>query len=157
MKLYFAGPLFTPYERDFISKCAQVLRKNGFDPFVPHEDHLYPRPTAKVCFANDFGGISRANAMLAIIDGVEVDDGTACEIGIFHTLMQTDPTKKGIVALHDDLRTNGLGEGKSINSFVLGCIEASGRVVRTIDEAVAQLKAWETELQANSSAGGSKV
>ncbi|MCL4561537.1 MAG: nucleoside 2-deoxyribosyltransferase [Chloroflexi bacterium] len=155
MKLYFAGPLFTPYERDFISKCAKVLRDHGFDPFVPHEDHLYPRPTAKVCFANDFGGISRANAMLAIIDGTEVDDGTACEIGIFHALMQTDPTKKGIVALHDDLRTNGLGEGKGINAFVLGCLEKSGKVVRNIEEAVAQLEAWNAELTAGSLGGGS--
>ena len=43
-------------------------------------------------------GIERADAMLAILDGPSVDDGTACEIGMFHALMQSDPSKKGIVA-----------------------------------------------------------
>ena len=37
MKIYFAGPLFTPYVRQFISGHAQILRENGIKPFVPHE------------------------------------------------------------------------------------------------------------------------
>ena len=67
MKIYFAGPLFTPYERDYISACARVLREHGIDPFVPHElgrsdDPNDPRSRAKRCFDKDFGGINDANA-----------------------------------------------------------------------------------------------
>jgi Nucleoside 2-deoxyribosyltransferase len=152
MKIYFAGPLFTEYERDYISKCAQVLRLNGIDPFVPHESPKVEiqgdrRSRPKRCFDNDFGGIYRAKAMLAILNGTEIDDGTASEIGIFYTLMQSDPTRKGIVALHNDYRTNPNGEGKGINAFVLGCIQEVGVVVRTLDEAVEQLNTWKTELE----------
>jgi hypothetical protein len=153
MKIYFAGPLFTVYERDYISKCAVTLRENGIDPFVPHES-VRPEPKdnsrsrAQQCLDNDFVGISGANAMLAIVNGTEVDDGTASEIGIFSTLMQTDPTKKGIVALHGDWRTAETGEGKPLNLFVLGCLRKSGVVVGTLEAAIQQLKAWEAELSA---------
>ena len=153
MKIYFAGPLFTPYERDFISRSAVTLRENGIDPFVPHENPKFANPAdtrspAKKCFDADFGGINGANAMLAILNGAEVDDGTACEIGIFSELMKVDPTKKGIVALHDDYRTQAKGEGKGVNGFVLGCILKSGVVCKTLEEAIAQLKAWQAELEA---------
>jgi len=154
MKIYFAGPLFTPYERDYISACARVLREHGIDPFVPHElgmsdDPNDPRSRAKRCFDKDFGGINDANAMLAIINGPEIDDGTACEIGIFYALMKRDPTKKGIIALHDDYRTREGGEGKGINGFVLGCLRDVGIVCTSIDEAAELLASWKKELQAD--------
>ncbi len=154
MKIYFAGPLFTEYERDYISKCAQVLRANGIDPFVPHESPRVQIPgdqrsRPKRCFDNDFGAIYQSQAMLALLNGTEVDDGTASEIGIFYALMQSDPGRKGIVALLNDYRTNPNGEGKGINAFVMGCIQKVGVVVRTLDEAVAQLKTWKAELEAD--------
>jgi hypothetical protein len=161
MKIYFAGPLFTPYERDYISKSAVYLRENGIDPFVPHEspridDPEDKRTSQKKCFDNDFGGIDSANAILAIVNGTEVDDGTACEIGIFSELMRTDPTKKGIIALHDDYRTQTNGEGKGLNGFVLGCIlKSNGKVVKTIEEATEQLKLWQSELEAEGVLSGS--
>ncbi len=152
MKIYFAGPLFTSYERDYISQCAVVLRQHGIDPFVPHESFKTPVPNdtrsrARRCLDNDFGGIAGAQAMLALINGTEIDDGTACEIGLFYSLMQHDPSKKGIVALHGDWRTKKDGEGKGLNGFVLGCILKVGVVVNTLEEAVAQLEAWQSEGQ----------
>ncbi len=152
MKIYFAGPLFTEYERDYISKCAVKLREVGIDPFVPHEtikvkDPNDTRTPAKRCYDNDFGGICQANAMLAVLNGTEVDDGTACEIGAFSTLMQRDPTKKGIVAFHNDWRTRETGEGRGLNGFVLGCILKSGVVCHTFEEAIQQLLVWKAELE----------
>ena len=40
LRIYFAGPLFTPYERSFIDECAAALRVDGFEVFVPHEHEL---------------------------------------------------------------------------------------------------------------------
>src|SRR4051794_37542341 len=84
MQIYLAGPLFTPYERRFIDECAASLRADGIDVFVPHEHELAigADVTAKWIFAKDRPGIERADAMLAILDGPSVDDGTACEIGM---------------------------------------------------------------------------
>ena len=86
-------------------------------------------------------GIERAHAMVAILDGPAVDDGTACEIGMFHALMQADPSKKGIVGLLTDIR-GARGESSGVNLFVQGAIEDVGRIVTSIEEACEVLRAW---------------
>jgi hypothetical protein len=143
LKIYFAGPLFTPYERSFIDECAAALRADGFEVFIPHEHELATGVdvTAAWIFAKDRSGIERADAMLAILDGPSVDDGTACEIGMFHALMQSDPSKKGIVGLLTDIRGTR-GESTGVNLFVQGAIEDVGRIVASIEEAREVLRAW---------------
>ena len=148
MKVYFAGPLFTPYERAFIDDCAVQLRAAGFDVFVPHEHELAldGTVTAERIFAKDWTGLSEANAVVALLDGPTIDDGTACEIGIFSALMQSDPEKKGIVGLVTDLRairhSDREGEVRGLNLFVVGCIEAAGTMVTSLDAAQAVLDSW---------------
>jgi nucleoside 2-deoxyribosyltransferase len=149
VKVYVAGPLFTPYERGFIDECAAQLRGAGFDVFVPHEHELAldGTVTAERIFAKDWTGLSEANAVMALLDGPMIDDGTACEIGIFHALMQSDDSKKGIVGLVTDLRamreTERELEARGLNLFVVGCIEAGGgSIVATLDEAQAELEGW---------------
>ena len=148
MKLYFAGPLFTPYERGFIDECAARLRAAGFDVFVPHEHELALDGTVTPAqiFSKDWVGLSEANALLALLDGPSIDDGTACEIGIFSALMKSDPEKKGIVGLATDLRvarhSNREGEARGLNLFVVGCIEAGGTIVTSLDQAQAVLEGW---------------
>jgi hypothetical protein len=79
--------------------------------------------------------------MIALLDGPSVDDGTACEIGMFHALMQADPSKKGIVGLITDIRATR-GESTGINLFVQGVIEDVGCIVASIEEASEVLRAW---------------
>jgi nucleoside 2-deoxyribosyltransferase len=195
MKIYFAGPLFTPYVRQFISEHAQILRANGIDPFVPHEktmgditpamvelliqrgqldlnalggrsaqevvsamvrdgtvkrDEIGLHPvTAERVFDVDYGGLSSADAVLAILDGTQVDDGTACELGIFFGLMRTDPTKKGIVGLMTDSRgIRKKDKGYGLNYFVLGILEDCGGVVDNFEDALQKLMQWDAELKA---------
>jgi nucleoside 2-deoxyribosyltransferase len=143
VRVYFAGPLFTPYERLFIDECAARLRAEGIEVFVPHENALAAGDTSPATiFEKDWKGLSEANAVVALLDGPTVDDGTACEIGIFYALMQTDATKKGIVGLLTDLRATLRHERHGVNLFVLGCIEAGGKVCGTIDEVVEALAEW---------------
>jgi nucleoside 2-deoxyribosyltransferase len=141
MKIYFAGPLFTPYERGYIDECAARLRADGFEVFVPHEHELAQSDTTPDwIFAKDMDGLGPANAVLALLDGPMVDDGTACEIGIFYASMQADPEKKGVVGLLTDLRGTR-GESTGVNLFVAGCILATGgEIVSSFDEALAALK-----------------
>jgi len=141
MQIYFAGPLFTPYERGYIDECAAQLRADGFDVFVPHEHELaQSNTTPEWIFAKDMDGLRPADAVLALLDGPVIDDGTACEIGIFYALMQSDPTKKGVVGLLTDLR-GSRGESSGLNLFVEGCIEATGGgVVSSFEAALAALR-----------------
>ena len=168
MRLYMAGPLFTPYERSFIAENARRLRKLGFECFVPHEQEVVAAtdrgsPTsddrgryqqqllADHIFAKDNTGLIRANAVVALLDGPMVDDGTACEIGLFHGLMQSDPTKLGILGILTDTRASVGFEGKGLNLYLLGCIQQSGAVFSSVDDCVETLERWRAQLPA---AGG---
>jgi hypothetical protein len=143
VRVYLAGPLFTPYERSFIDECAARLRAEDIEVFVPHENALAAgNTTAATIFRKDWDGLSDADAVVAVLDGPMVDDGTACEIGIFYALMQSDSTKKGIVGLLTDLRSTLGHEGHGLNLFVLGCVEAAGKVCGSMDEVVELLSEW---------------
>ena len=147
MRIYLAGSIFTPYERAFLDDCAARLRAEGFDVFVPHEQtHLVGVDvTAEAVFAADAGGVETADAVLAVLDGPSVDDGTACEIGLFHGLKQRDPERKGVVGLLTDLRAERRGDF-ALNLFVRGCIEAGGgAVVDSLDDALAILERWRSD------------
>src|SRR3977135_1302460 len=147
MRVYFAGPLFTPYERGYIDECAAQLREAGIEVFVPHEHELAaPNTSPETIFRKDWEGLSEANAVVALLDGPMVDDGTACEIGIFYGLMQSDPTKKGIVGLLTDFRGDR-GEGHGLNLFLRGCIEQAGTVCRSPGDMLEVLQRWRAELE----------
>src|SRR5215468_5345279 len=146
MRIYLAGSIFTPYERAFLTDCAERLRAEGFDVFVPHEQGLVGRDaTAEAVFAVDADGVESADAVFAVLDGPSVDDGTACEIGLFHGLKQRDPERKGVVGLLTDVRGERRGDFAT-NLFVRGCVEAGGgAVVGSLDDALAILDRWRSE------------
>jgi nucleoside 2-deoxyribosyltransferase len=135
--------MFTPYERAFLDDCAARLRAEGFEVFVPHEQGLSGLDaTAEKIFGVDAAGVETADAMLAVLDGPSIDDGTACEIGLFHGLKQQEPQRKGVVGLLTDLRAERQGEF-ALNLFVRGCIEAGGgEVVDSLEAALAILRRW---------------
>jgi nucleoside 2-deoxyribosyltransferase len=135
--VYLAGPLFTPYERDFIDGLAERLRSRGISVFVPHEAIMEFEPTAADVFQVDAEGLLGARVVLAVLDGTGVDDGTACEIGMFQQAASLDPTKRGVVGLVTDLRLRrGAAGDVRLNLFVRGCIEQRGIVVTDVDAAV---------------------
>jgi hypothetical protein len=147
MRVYLAGSIFTPYERAFLDDCAARLRADGFDVFVPHEqkDLVGVDVTAGAVFAADAGGVVDSDAVLAVLDGPSVDDGTACEIGLFYGLKQRDPEREGVVGLLTDLRGERRGDF-AVNLFVRGCIDASGgAVVDSLDGALAILRGWRSD------------
>jgi hypothetical protein len=82
--------------------------------------------------------------MLAWLDGTNIDDGTATEIGIFHQLIKNDPDNyKTIIGLATDLRlhramNSGTRDG-GLNLFVTGTILDVGTLCWSVDEAIETL------------------
>lgn len=167
MRLYMAGPLFTPYERAFTSENAAKLRALGFECFVPHEEagealsgsaavhdvmqRSGLRQMADYVFAKDNEGLLRAHAVVALLDGPTVDDGTACEIGLFYGLMQHDPSKVGIVGILTDARAVSGVDGRGVNLYLLGCIQRSGGVFDSVESSVGTLEAWREQSEVHGS------
>ncbi len=146
MQIYMAGPLFTPYERAFIDQGAVLFRSQGFDCFVPHEQGFDEMTvTADEVFRKDLAGLDAASAVVALLDGCMVDDGTACEVGLFYGLMQHDRSRKGIIGVVTDTRAQRPRhnlEGKGVNLYVLGLIEAVGELVSSYEQCLPILTRW---------------
>jgi hypothetical protein len=141
MKIYLAGPLFNEGERGVLSDVARRLRALNFEVFVPHEQFVELEGLdPKGVYATDLDGVRSASAMLAWLDGTQVDDGTATEIGIFTQLCAMDPSRyKGIIGLCTDLRMvrrRGVAPGDGINLFVAGAIQSVGEITWSVDEAI---------------------
>jgi len=136
--IYIAGPLFTPYQRSFLDALAGRLRGVGLEVFVPHENLLEGPLSPGLVFDTDVEGLRSAEVVLALLDGAEVDDGTACEIGIFSELLRTGRRRGGIVGLVTDIRVlRESQDGPRLNLFVRGCIERFGSLHTDVDEALA--------------------
>jgi nucleoside 2-deoxyribosyltransferase len=146
VRLYVAGPLFSEAERAWLDALAARLRAEGFDCFVPHEN--FPKladVTLEDVYRIDSEGLRSSNALVAWLDGPIVDDGTACEIGMFAELVRSDGDHyRGIVAITTDIRLErrraGNVVGGGMNLFVGGAIEAHGRICHSVDEVVAALR-----------------
>ena len=143
MRVYLAGPLFTPYQRDFLDDLARRLRALDLEVFVPHE-HLLEGPLLPtVVFDTDAEGLRGADVVLAVLDGTEVDDGTACEIGLFSELLRTGGRQGAIIGLMTDIRAlRGVSDGPHMNLFVRGCVERFGEVHTDIDRAIGAVAAF---------------
>jgi hypothetical protein len=146
VRLYVAGPLFSEAERSWLDMLAARLRTEGFECFVPHEQ--FPEladVTVEEVYRIDTEGLRSADALVAWLDGATVDDGTACEIGMFAELARTESERyRGIVAIATDLRLERRREqsvvGGGMNLFVGGAIASCGTIVYAVDEVVAALR-----------------
>ena len=146
MRLYIAGPLFTEAERAWLDALAARLRGNGFDCFVPHEHfgalaELSPEEVFRV----DAAAVRSAEALVAWLDGPGVDDGTACEIGMFAELVASgDGRHRGIVGIVTDLRAERRRgtPGDGLNLFVAGAIGSAGQLCWSVEEAIELLREW---------------
>lgn len=144
MRLYLAGPLFSDAERAWLDGLARRLRADGFECFVPHEQFDDVEVfTPEIVWERDSAGVRGAEALVAWVDGPIVDDGTACEIGMFAHLVASDPQRyRGIVAIVTDLRLQRTSSvpGGGLNLFVAGAIESAGTICRSVDEALERLR-----------------
>jgi hypothetical protein len=146
MRLYVAGPLFSEAERAWLDSLAGRLRAEGFDCFVPHENFSeLADVSVENVYAVDTDGLRSANALVAWLDGPMVDDGTACEIGMFAELVRSGGDQyRGIVGIVTDLRLERRRDqdvvGGGMNLFVVGAVESCGRLVHSVDDAVAALR-----------------
>lgn len=87
--MFIAGPLFSQAELDFNLKVDEHLRKHGFETFLPQRDAgkldeflaKEGERAYRTLFERDLEGLDRADVAVAILDGPDVDSGTAFEVG----------------------------------------------------------------------------
>lgn len=83
MNLYIAAPLFTEAERAFNLVLARTLEGEGHQVYLPQRDTLPAEGVGRTAgiFQANLSALTKADAVVAVCDGPQVDDGTAWEIG----------------------------------------------------------------------------
>ena len=82
---YIAGPLFNEGERWFDEQIEQVAAASGYTTFLPHRDgtegKIKSEKNIPAIFAEDVAAIDRCDIVIANLNGITTDDGTAWELG----------------------------------------------------------------------------
>ena len=83
MRAYIAGPLFNEGERWWNSEIDSRVRKLGFTTYIPQRDGVKLKNQSDVpkIFASDTDALTQADLIVANLDGMDVDAGTAWELG----------------------------------------------------------------------------
>ncbi len=103
--VYLAAPLFSEAECDFNSKLRDEIKSAGFNVFLPQEDSNNikdEKNRQEIIFNKNVAAIERSDIIVAVIDGTDVDSGTAWEIG--YAFARAKP----IIGLRTDFRTLGI-------------------------------------------------
>lgn len=130
--VYVAGPLFDEGERWWIERVEQTVVASGFATFLPHRDNP-PKTKDNVAeiFANDKDGIDRCDIVVANLNGITTDDGTAWEIGYAFA------SGKHLIGLHTDWRRRFDDE---VVNLMIEC--SLDDMVHSLDELTGSLAAW---------------
>ena len=87
-RVYVAGPLFTPGQRALLEAIDALCREVGFDTYLPHRDAgVFDRDgDSRPFFEGDVRALEAAALVVAVLDGCDVDSGTAWEMGYAYAL-----------------------------------------------------------------------
>jgi nucleoside 2-deoxyribosyltransferase len=126
MRAYIAGPLFNESERWFDEQIDQIARECGLDTFLPHRDGAgnlkSPEDICRI-FAEDRDAIDACDMVIANLNGVTTDDGTAWEIGYAYA------KGKHLVGVYTDWR---LQHKYQVVNLMIEC--SLHKLARSLDE-----------------------
>lgn len=103
--IYLAAPLFSEAELDFNRKLRDKIKNIGYDVFLPQEDSNNIKDEKRrqeIIFTKNLAAIDSSDIIVAVLDGTDVDSGTAWEIGYAYS------KGKPILGLRTDFRTLGI-------------------------------------------------
>jgi len=121
--IYIAGPLFSEGERAFNLLIEERCIDAGFKTYLPQRDCIALNDTNEdEVFAAEVKANESAAVLVANLDGMDVDSGTAWEIG--YAIAQ----KKTVIGVRTDLRVFSASESVNL-MFLQSCV-----IVKTLDE-----------------------
>ena len=154
-KIYIASPFgFSEAGRFFLyEKMIPLLREcnlSSIDPWKLTSEELIEKANNilnpaererewfrlnKIIAENNKKGIEESNGMLAVLDGTDVDSGTAAEIGFAAAL------NKRICGYRSDFRRSGDNEGSQVNLQIeYFILNSGGRIVSNLSELKIELR-----------------
>lgn len=133
--VYLAGPLFSDQDREMLLRIESAFRASGMRCFLPHREvgDLSPLKTTlgeelarQYVFDSDIKGVTDCSVLCALLDGPDVDSGTAAEMGFAHALA------KPVFGLC----TDSLRRGRTINNMIWGVCDGGRTIYSCLDEMI---------------------
>ena len=140
MKIYLAGPLFSEAEQNWLRRTKRriVELANQLNKKV---DVVWPYELISDEEINSFGAKAKSeissrctahleisDILVALLDGSQVDDGTAWEIGYFFAKR---PVGSPIIGIRTDFRNAGDTHYSKVNAMIEGSCD---KIVGSSDE-----------------------
>lgn len=137
--VYLAAPLFTEGERKWNAHIKEALELgNGVEVFSPWE-RCSGLQSAREIFAANSRGLEEADLVVAVLNGSQVDDGTAWEIGRFFQLKGASR----VIGLLTDIRQR-TEAGEPVNVMIAQSVRCivrdEGKLIKAAEEALGELK-----------------
>jgi nucleoside 2-deoxyribosyltransferase len=100
-RLYLAASVFSSFDRHRNSVIAQKLIDRGYRVFLPQDIQTSTgeRPSEEQIFKECVSGITGSDLIVGVVDGPDIDSGTAWELGYAYA------HQKPIVVLRTDYRS----------------------------------------------------
>ncbi len=101
--VYIAGPLFTPAERRYLEELTAEVEAAGFPTYLPHRDGglaSADRRDTRAFYDADIRALGACRVVVAVLNGTDVDSGTAFEIG--YAVARNLP----VLGLYEDIRVS---------------------------------------------------
>lgn len=132
---YIAGPLFNEGERWFDEQIERIAAEAGLTTFLPHRDgkegQMKTATNIPRIFAEDVAAIDAADIVIANLNGLTTDDGTAWELGYAYA------RGKHLVGIYTDWRLHF--QHQTVNLMIECSLH---RLVRSLDELRDYLHTW---------------
>jgi nucleoside 2-deoxyribosyltransferase len=136
MRAYIAGPLFNEGERWWNVQIDSRVRKLGFTTYIPQRDGIKlenPGDVRKI-FESDKNALTQSDLIVANLDGMDVDAGTAWELGFAKGL------GKHCVGVYTDWRLHF--KWQTVNLMIQCSVD---KLVLSLDELEQYLKQRQAE------------
>jgi len=145
MHAYIAGPMFNDAENWFLTEIDARVRKAGLTSFLNSRDGIPLNAPDDVLsiFKEDCHEVSRADVIVASLNGLAVDSGTAWELGWAYS------QGKQIVGVFTDLRLHY--KYQTVNLMIQCSLD---KIVRSLDELESYLEMLVREASGGANVGG---
>ncbi len=131
-KIYLSGPLFSAGEIAWGERLSALLREHLTDMEIIWPREIVPdRPEPEGIFRANLRALDECDLMVALLDGAQVDDGTAWEMGYFFSQGKT------ILGIRTDFRRAGESDESRVN-LMIEC--SCQKVVSSIEELYLELE-----------------
>ena len=137
--IYIASPLFSDMEKQYINNIVDIISeklelKSHDDFYIPHRDNKYNEWEAKI-YNTNMENLNNCDIMVAILDGKDIDSGTAFEIGYFAA------QNKPVLGLLTDKRSYDKDGDLNLklNTMIFGSLNYGCLVFSDLDDLIDEL------------------